>query len=88
MYLFDKLFRLLIKSGELTVIEASGRQRSYGSPSSNIRPVTIRFTDRSTPRRIARSPAKGAGEAYMDGRLIIDDGDVRDLIDLIGYNTR
>ena len=88
MYLFDRLFRTLIRSGPLTVIGADGRSRVYGSPSPAVRPVTIRFTDRATPRRIARNPAMGAGEAYMDGRLIVEDGDIRDFLDLIGYNTR
>ena len=88
MFLFDRLFRLLIRSGPLTVIDADGRSRAYGAPSPAVRPVKIRFTDRATPRRIARNPAMGAGEAYMDGRLIVEDGDIRTFLDLIGYNTR
>ncbi|WP_415642101.1 class I SAM-dependent methyltransferase [Sphingomonas antarctica] len=88
MLLFDRLFRVLIKSGPLTVIDAAGRARLYGTASADVTPVTIRFTDSSTPRRIARNPAKGAGEAYMDGRLLVETGDIRDLVDLIGYNTR
>ncbi|CAM3102268.1 Cyclopropane-fatty-acyl-phospholipid synthase [Sphingomonas antarctica] len=88
LLLFDRLFRVLIKSGPLTVIDAAGRARLYGTASADVTPVTIRFTDSSTPRRIARNPAKGAGEAYMDGRLLVETGDIRDLVDLIGYNTR
>ncbi len=88
LYLFARLFKLLIKSGLLTVIDARGRRSTFGKPSREVRPVTIRFTDSTTPRRIAFDPARGAGEAYMDGRLVIEDGSIRDLIDLIGYNTR
>jgi cyclopropane-fatty-acyl-phospholipid synthase len=88
MFLFDRLFKTLIKSGPLIVIDAKGRTRTYGVACHALTPLTIRFTDSATPRRIARNPAKGAGEAYMDGRLVIMDGDVRDLINLIGYNTR
>jgi cyclopropane-fatty-acyl-phospholipid synthase len=86
--LIGRLFRALIKTGPLTVIDAAGRTRRYGTPAPAVKPITIRFTDRATPRRIALNPARGAGEAYMDGRLIVEDGDIRDLIDLIGYNTR
>ena len=86
--MFDRLFRVLVRDGSLTVVDAGGRTHHYGVPSRETRPVTIRFTDRATPRRIARNPAKGAGEAYMDGRMIVEDGDIRDFIDLIGYNTR
>jgi len=79
---------MLIRNGPLTVIGADGRICSYGAPSTEVRPVTIRFTDHATPRRIARNPAMGAGEAYMDGRLIVEEGDIRQFLDLIGYNVR
>ena len=88
MYLFDRLFRSIVRSGPLTVLAASGRKLLYGAPSSEVRPITIRFTDSGTPRRIARNPAMGVAEAYMDGRLIVDEGDIRGFLDLIGYNLR
>jgi cyclopropane-fatty-acyl-phospholipid synthase len=88
LYLFDRLFRILVKNGPLTVIAVDGRTRVYGASSPDTRPVTIRFTDTATPRRIARNPAKGVGEAYMDGRLIVEQGDIRSFVDMIGYNTR
>ena len=86
--LFDRLFRSIIRHGPLTVIDAGGKLSVYGLPSPATQPVTIRFTDRATPGRIARSPAMGAGEAYMDGRLVVEQGDIRDFLDLIGYNLR
>ena len=88
MYLFDRLFRSIVRTGPLTVLAASGRKLLYGAPSSEVRPVTIRFTDSGTPRRIARNPAMGVAEAYMAGRLIVDEGDIRGFLDLIGYNLR
>jgi len=88
LYLFDRLFRTLIRNGPLTVIAADRRKLFYGAPSPEVRPVTIRFTDAATPRRIARNPAMGAGEAYMDGRLIVEEGDIGQFLDLIGYNVR
>jgi len=88
LFLFDRLFRALIRHGPLTVIDAAGQSRVYGRSSEATRALTIRLTDRATPWAIARNPAMGAGEAYMDGRLIIEDGDIRDFADLIGYNVR
>jgi cyclopropane-fatty-acyl-phospholipid synthase len=88
VFLFDRIFRALITDGPLTVIDAGGHSRSYGQPSPAVAPVTIRFRDRATARRIARNPSMGFGEAYMDGRLTIEDGDIRDLLNLIGHNTR
>jgi cyclopropane-fatty-acyl-phospholipid synthase len=86
--LFDRLFRTIIRQGPLSVVDAGGKISVYGLPSPAIRPVRIRFTDRATPGRIARSPAMGAGEAYMGGRLIVEQGDIRDFLDLVGYNLR
>jgi cyclopropane-fatty-acyl-phospholipid synthase len=82
------MFARLIRSGPLTVIGPSGAARTYGAPSPDLKPVTIRFTDRAALRRIALNPALGFGEAYMDGRLLVEEGDVRDLLDLIGFNLR
>ena len=84
----DLIFPRLIRSGPLTVIDAQGRRKSYGAPTPGVKPLTIRLTGAATPWRILINPALGFGEAYMDGRLTIEDGDIRDLADLIGYNIR
>src|SRR5579872_1402249 len=86
MRLFDALLRGLIRKGRLTVVDAGGRSYVYGDPATSTRPVTIRFTDRWTPRRAALNPALALGEAYMDGRMIVGQGDIRDFLDLIGLN--
>jgi cyclopropane-fatty-acyl-phospholipid synthase len=82
------MFARLIRSGPLTVIDPSGASRTYGSPSPGLKPVTIRFTGQAALRRIARNPALGFGEAYRDGSLLVEEGDIRDLLDLIGFNLR
>ncbi|NNM78222.1 class I SAM-dependent methyltransferase [Sphingomonas sp. ID1715] len=83
MALFDTLMRRVVRRGELTVIFADGTQRTFGAPDPEIRSVTVRFADRATPLNIARLPRIGAGEAYMDGKLIVEQGDILDLIRLI-----
>jgi len=88
MRLFDKAFKKLIKQGELIATSASGREYRYGAPYPGRDPVRVRFTDRSTPRKIVLSPSLGAGEAYMDGRLLLEQGDIYDLIDLVTWNSR
>jgi cyclopropane-fatty-acyl-phospholipid synthase len=77
-----------VRDGRLTVIDCAGRHHVYGEASPARKPVTMRLTDRATAWRMARDPALGAGEAYMDGRLIVEQGDIRDLLDLILYNAR
>jgi cyclopropane-fatty-acyl-phospholipid synthase len=88
MRLFDRAFQRLIKQGELIVTDVRGREYRYGAPLSGRSPVHVRFTDASTPRKIVMAPSLGAGEAYMDGRLIMERGDIFDLLDLVTWNNR
>ncbi|HWI84882.1 MAG TPA: cyclopropane-fatty-acyl-phospholipid synthase family protein [Sphingomonas sp.] len=87
MRLFDTLMRKLIRKGVLTVIGADGRRYAYGKPAPGLHPSIIHFTDTATPRRAALNPALAIGEAYMDGRLIVEQGDIASFLDLIGANT-
>ncbi|MDB5692063.1 MAG: hypothetical protein JWO81_1126 [Alphaproteobacteria bacterium] len=86
MALLDRLFRSLIRAGPLTIVGVDGRRRAYGAPAADLKPVTIRLSGRGTEARILRNPALGFGEAYMDGRLTIEDGDIRDLLELVARN--
>jgi cyclopropane-fatty-acyl-phospholipid synthase len=85
MALLDRLFRTLIRAGPLTIV-SGGRTQLYGTPAEGLKPVTIRLSGRGTESRIVRNPALGLGEAYMDGRLAIERGDIRDLLELVAFN--
>jgi cyclopropane-fatty-acyl-phospholipid synthase len=87
MLLLAKLLTRLVRRGELIVTDAAGRVYRFGAPDPGRAPVAIRFTDAATPQRIALNPRLGVGEAYMDGRLVIDQGDVLDFIDLTLSNA-
>src|SRR3954465_13526136 len=86
MALLDRLFRALIRAGPLTIVGGDGGKRSCGAPRGGLKPVTIRLSGRGTEGRILRNPALGFGEAFMDGRLTIENGDIRDLLELIASN--
>ncbi|HYI64410.1 MAG TPA: cyclopropane-fatty-acyl-phospholipid synthase family protein [Allosphingosinicella sp.] len=88
MWLLDKLLRKLIKKGELIVVNHDGKEYRYGNPDPAHPPVRARFTDRTAAWHVAKDPRVGAGEAYMDGRLIVEEpSDIRDLVLLIRYNA-
>jgi cyclopropane-fatty-acyl-phospholipid synthase len=87
MWLLDKMLRTLLRKGELIVVDHDGTEYRYGAPEPGFRPVRVRLTDRGAAMSIAKDPRVGAGEAYMDGRLVVDEGDIRDLILLIRYNA-
>lgn len=79
MWLLDKMLARLIHKGRLIVIDHDGRQYAYGDPAAT--PLTIRFTDKGAAMHVARDPRVGAGEAYMNGRMVIEPPhDVRDFV--------
>lgn len=79
MWLLDKLFRRMIKRGRLTVTDHDGRVYAYGDGTGE--PIAIRLTDSKAAWHIASNPRIGAGEAYMDGRLVVEPPhDIRDFI--------
>jgi len=81
MALIDNLLGKLIRKGRLTVIMPDGKSRSFGPGDGDA--LTVRLADRATAFAIARNPRLGVGEAYMDGRITIEDGDILDLMQLV-----
>lgn len=85
--LLSRFFAGHIKSGVLEVTFADGANRRFGSPGSNPLDIAIRFTDSRVPREILLDPALGAAEAFMDGRLVIERGDIMGLASLFARNA-
>ena len=86
MWLLDKMLRALVKQGQLRVLDHDGTEYRYGDISAD--PVTIRFTDKGAALHIAKDPRVGAGEAYMDGRLVVEPPhDIRDMVLLVMGNA-
>jgi cyclopropane-fatty-acyl-phospholipid synthase len=88
MWLLDKMLRKLVQKGELNVIDHDGKTYRYGSPDAHHGPITVRLTDRRAAFDIAKDPRLGAGEAYMDGRLVVEPPhEIRDLLLFARYNA-
>ena len=85
--LLDAFLRRIVRKGELIVTEASGRMRRYGAPDMDRPPVHIRFHDRRVPFDIMRKPTLGVSEAYMDGRMDVQDDDIAAFLDLFRSNV-
>jgi cyclopropane-fatty-acyl-phospholipid synthase len=82
--LVSALFGPVFKTGNLTVVDSSGHSRRFGDGDGP--PVTMRFTDRGAELALMRNPMLEFGQLYMNGRLIIDEGSLYDLIDVAGRN--
>ena len=86
MWMLDQMLKRLIRKGQLIVIDHDGTHYAYGDSSAP--PLTIRLTDSGAALHIARDPRVGAGEAYMDGRLVVEPPhDIRDMILLVMRNA-
>lgn len=86
MWLLDKMLRALVREGRLLVTDHDGREYAYGDPAAP--PLRIRFTDKGAALHVAKDPRVGAGEAYMDGRLVVEPPhDVRDFVLLVMRNA-
>ena len=79
--MIGRLIDKLMSKGRLTLVMPDGKRTSYG-PGGGAS-LTVRVTDRKTLFAIARNPRLGLGEAYMDGRLIVEDGTILDLMRLV-----
>ncbi len=82
-----KFLASTIRQGVLDLTFADGSSRTFGAPQPGFPEVTIRLTDKTVPRDILLDPRLGAAEAYMDGRLVIERGDVMDLVQLLRSNS-
>ncbi len=88
MSLLDRFLTHSFRRGVLTVIDHKGGQRRFGEPIEGFPEITIRLADAKVARDVATRPRLGAGEAYMDGRLIVEGDDILGLITLLRLNTR
>jgi cyclopropane-fatty-acyl-phospholipid synthase len=77
--MFDRLLAHGIKLGRVTLIDHRGRKQTFGHGDPQ---VTIRVADAATDRALAFNPWLKVGEAYMDGKLTIEQGSLYDLIDI------
>lgn len=84
--MIEKLLGKLIRNGRLTIVWPDGKQRSFGSGAGES--LTVRLTDRKAAFDIARNPRLGIGETYMDGRLVVEDGTILDLLLLVLGDNR
>jgi cyclopropane-fatty-acyl-phospholipid synthase len=85
MSLLSHLFKRVITYGRLTVIHANGRTQIYGP--GNGPSVTIRVHDAQIERSIPFNPRLLIGEAYMDGRLTIEDGNLYEFLDILSTSA-
>jgi len=84
--LLSLLLKRLIRVGTLSVIDADGKTHRFTGTESP--QVTIRLHDHSLHHRLYTNPRLALGEAYMHGRLTVEDTDLYGFMDLVGMNMQ
>ena len=82
--LLSHLLRRVTRYGTLRIIDAEGRTHVFrGGPG---RTITVRLHDKKLGRELFLNPRLRLGEAYMDGRLTVEDGSLYDFLDFLAGN--
>ncbi|HEV7306941.1 cyclopropane-fatty-acyl-phospholipid synthase family protein [Ensifer sp.] len=81
---FLTLLRRLVRRGNLTVTFSSGERLVFGDESG--KSAAIRIVDPEAEAAIVRDPALRFGELYMDGRVLIEQGDIFDVLSIVKEN--
>jgi cyclopropane-fatty-acyl-phospholipid synthase len=80
----NSMLSRFVRCGTLRVIDAHGKVHAYrGTPGPE---VTIRVTDPKLAGSLFLNPELRAGEAYMDGTLVVEEGGIRGLLLLFALN--
>lgn len=85
--ILDRFLSRVVACGALEVVRPDGSSTHFGSRTEGFPDVQIRFTTDTAERRILMDPRLGAAEAFMDGELVVERGDVMDLLALIRGNA-
>jgi len=80
--LIKPAMRAIVKAGRLTIVDTAGQRQAFdsGSPGPT---VTVRLHSALLPLKLLTSPSLALGEAYMDGSLTVEEGNVRDLLAIL-----
>jgi len=84
--LLARLCQTLVRDGAITLMDAGGATYRLGR-SSRGTDLVVRLHDPGLHHRIALGPCRALGDAYVDGTLTVERGDVYDLFDLYARNV-
>lgn len=85
MFPLSHMLRRFVRNGRMSVIDPGGQTHVFGGVAPGPE-LTIRLTDPALPRKLFLNPELIAGEAYMDGTLVFEEGTVEDFLKLFAAN--
>ena len=76
----------VVQRGTLEVETATGARFGVGDGTGM--PLAIRFTDGGAARQLVLNPALAFGELFMEGRLVVTQGSIYDVLSLAASNLK
>jgi cyclopropane-fatty-acyl-phospholipid synthase len=80
-HILETAFSAYVKRGSLELVTAAGKRLTVGDGGEPT--VTVRFADRAAELALLWDPEMEMGELFMDGRLIVEQGSIYDLLELL-----
>jgi cyclopropane-fatty-acyl-phospholipid synthase len=84
--LLSWFLRRIVRQGTLVVVDARGRRESLGG--GGLPSCTIRLSPKLRELGLLGNPSLFLGEAYMNGLIVIEDGTIGDLLEVLLVNYR
>jgi cyclopropane-fatty-acyl-phospholipid synthase len=82
---FERFLSSMIRDGSLTVRIGERTPFTVGAGEPRLE---VFIKDYATAAKIAANPAMALGEGFMDGRVVVENGSIYDLLDLAGRNLK
>ncbi len=86
MSILSRFLHNVIEKGSIRITHPDGSSEQIGAPTDGFPDVGIRLADKRVMRQILLDPRLGAAETYMDGRLVVEQGDIMQLVQLLRAN--
>lgn len=78
------IFGRIVREGALDMRDASGRVARLGDRTGPL--ISVRLTDDAAGRALLTNPQLALGELFMDGRLVLEQGTIAGLLELLMHN--
>ena len=82
---FLSIVQKIIRKGNLKLTLANGETHTVGDGTGDF--VAVRIADEEAEKLIRRDPTLKLGEMYMEGRFIIEHGNIYDFLAMVKQNT-
>ena len=83
--IINTLLQKIIKKGHLVWVKSNGTELEFGDKSGTF--IKMKTTNAFSEIKMLMNPSLHLGESYMNGSLILEEGNIHDLLKLIFVNS-